>query len=645
MLKNIFTTILIFVNLNLFASTGDTTHVLTHNNVLHHYITTSGNYNYTTWTRFPNKSWRKAILKVTFKAPGNGLQCGQWDYLNYVKILRKGSINNPSQNIEIARIITPYGNSFGSKWSYTWFADVTDFAPLMNDSLEVDYNFTGGDGSTSGSSGYKFTLDFIMIEGTPAMQQTSFTQLWNGSFAYGNINNPIENHLTPISIQIDTSASIGRLRLLQTGHGAENNDGCSEFCNKYRLLKWDSVKVDSQQVWRLCGFNGLFPQAGTWVYDRSNWCPGSMVYPYSYDFKTTANSHHTIDIDMQQFVANGSANYVFGSQFFQYKKPIHKIDASIENLINPSSQAEYNRINPICGNPTLTVKNNGSDTIQTLGFQFGIVGSSAQTYFWNGILLPQHTTTITLNNFLLIDSNSQKFNVTISSVNNASDEYPADNSYTTNVKLPSVYEQTMVFIVKTNKHPQETKYEVKDIWGNILLHKSGYNLNANTTYRDTISFPDGCYFFNIYDSSDGGGDGLTFWADTAQGSGYAKIVNLGNTPYITFNSDFGSQTGINFKVGSPQYLAIQHIAKPTLKCNVFPNPNNGNFTVDLDMTGFDDVTIWITDLMGRVICKQEYKNVSGLTKNFNLDNESAGIYLVKISSSSQSEIRKIIKTN
>ncbi len=644
MIKNIFTAILIFCSLNLFASIGDTTHVLTHNDVLHHYITTSGNYHYTTWTRFPNKSWRKAILQVTFKAPGNGLQCGQWDYLNYVKILRHGSVNNPSQNLEIARIITPYGNSFSSTWSYTWFVDVTDFAPLMNDSLEVDYNFTGGDGTTSGVSGYKFTLDFIMIEGTPAMQQTSFSQLWNGSFTYGNTNNPIENHLVPMGIAMDTNATIGRVRLLQTGHGNENNDGCSEFCNKYRLLKWDSVKVDSQQVWRLCGFNGLYPQAGSWVYDRGNWCPGSMVFPYSYDFKTTANSLHTVDIDMQSFVANGSANYVFGSQFFQYKKPVNKNDASIESLINPSLQPEYNRINPICGNPTLTIKNNGSDTITTLTFQYGMIGGQQLTYNWNGFLLPQQTTQIALNNLLIADSSSLQFNVTITQVNNLADDYPYDNSYTTAVQLPTVYNNKMIFVVQTNQNPTETNYVVKDIFGNILLQRNGANLNANHTYRDTIAFADGCYNFTVYDT---GGDGLYNYFNTTQGTGSAKILNLSGATVTNFNADFGSQTGINFKVGNPQYATGTTVltAPTSISSNVFPNPNNGNFIIDLDMNGYDDVSIFITDLLGRNVWQKNYRNIQGLTQSVNLSTETAGIYLVKISSTSQSVVKKIVKTN
>ena len=57
--------------------------------------------------------------------------------------------------------------------------------------------------------------------------------------------------------------------------------------------------------------------------------------------------------------------------------------------------------------------------------------------------------------------------------------------------------------------------------------------------KPDLSCKPGCYKFKFYDS---GGDGLSFWANAAQGTGYARFVKMNwVTQIVYFNPDFGKE--------------------------------------------------------------------------------------------------------
>ena len=65
-------------------------------------------------------------------------------------------------------------------------------------------------------------------------------------------------------------------RFIVTGHGSDVNQ-CCEFASHYYNLNLNGSSILQQQIWRDCGFNELYPQGGTWIYNRANWCPGATV--------------------------------------------------------------------------------------------------------------------------------------------------------------------------------------------------------------------------------------------------------------------------------------------------------------------------------------------------------------------------------
>jgi hypothetical protein len=75
--------------------------------------------------------------------------------------------------------------------------------------------------------------------------------------------------------------------------------------------------------------------------------------------------------------------------------------------------------------------------------------------------------------------------------------------------------------------------------------------------------------------------------------------------------------------------------------SVYPNPNNGSFTVAVNANA-ENMLIEVTDLQGRIVFSSKENNVTpGFSKQINIDNVAAGMYLMKVSSGSDQQIQKI----
>ena len=163
---------------------------------------------------------------------------------------------------------------------------------------------------------------------------------------------------------------------------------------------------------------------------------------------------------------------------------------------------------------------------------------------------------------------------------------------------------------------------------------------ANTTYRDTFHLAQGCYRFTFNDT---GNDGLSWWANTAGGTGTAKFARLNNTNIKVFNPDFGSQIFQAFTVGSNP-LAVKEEAAKELSIDIFPNPTAGPLNMELSLPTAEDVNVDIYNSMGQRTMHKEYKKMLHDFVELDLSKLSIGIYYAKVSSSSYSDTKEIIVT-
>ena len=74
--------------------------------------------------------------------------------------------------------------------------------------------------------------------------------------------------------------------------------------------------------------------------------------------------------------------------------------------------------------------------------------------------------------------------------------------------------------------------------------------------------------------------------------------------------------------------------------SIYPNPTNGLLTVDLSKVNVDIESIELRDVTGRVIAKSASLNGNVI---FNLANETAGVYFVKINTTNGSVTKKVIR--
>ena len=533
---------------------------------------------------------------------------------------------------ELARYITPYGInlSMGSGW--TWTFDVSDYRTLLADSVHL----------AAGNWQELLDVKFLMIEGTPPRDVIGIRNLWNGGFNYGQPADPIESHLQPLSVSIPANALNTRWKSRVTGHGMDTPENCAEFCAKTHYYKLNGTQQFSKLVWRdNCDLNPLYPQGGTWVYDRANWCPGAEVWTYDWELSSLVSpgSTFTLDHDVQAYTNNGEWDYYqIEDQLVTYGAPNFTLDAAIVDIISPSKDQMYLRQNPVCTEPNIIIKNTGTTPLTSLTITYGLDGATPSVYNWTGHLNFMESETVELNTFNWAQGASH-FTVTLSSPNGGTDQYSYNNTKVSQFAYPLLMPSHFIIEFKTNNNPAENQYTLKDQSGTILVSRNGAVLTANTTYRDTVTLADGCYVFEL---TDDGQDGLSFWANTAQGNGFIRFKNVSPPSIIkSYNADFGGQVYQQFTVGLTSSVdELVQQGNPGL--NVYPNPSDGFMYIDVNLNGNTNGIIDVYDMLGHLVYNYQLSDMENNIVRTDLSAFSSGVYFVTLRTGNESMSKKVI---
>lgn len=607
------------------AAPGDTIIVKTHENQIIRTNPSVGHTSYIAWRQFPSAQTpiHKVLLRMSFRCP-QGENCGEWDYLNYIYLRRTGSVNNPSQDLEIARFITPYGNAFNQSWNANWEVELTDFEGLFKDSVEIEYRHTGYEASAG--RGWLLNMEFVLIEGTVIRPYKNVQKLWGGSFEYGAAANPINNQLSPQTITLGSETRSTRMRIIQTGHGFGGPENCAEFCPKYRYLRKNDNLFSEHLVWRDdCGINPVFPQAGTWVYNRTGWCPGDIAFPQAYDFLTTPGSSETYSFEMQQFTnaAGQFANYVIEAYVVEFGEPSFNLDASVEEIYAPSPKHAYKRFNPICGQPKIRIRNNGKTPLTSLRIEFGTKDQPKGVYQWTGNLTFMQEEDVTLSAPMLWFASSGVFEVEVKNPNGQEDEYALNNKMSNPFIGTDVLPNKFVVNFRTNNRPDENGWYIYDTQGNVVVSKTSFA--ANTEYRDTVDLSNGCYQLVLEDSD---GDGISWWANN-DGSGFFRLRRADASSFIkTFGADFGASIVFNFTVGGA--LSTSNL-ESLPEVELFPNPANSMLSLRINSPLSGKGNIQIMDINGRLLIDKQNEPLSANHESqIDISQLAPGTYFVRL---------------
>ncbi len=540
--------------------------------------------------------------------------------LSTVPVTAEGSITPADMDywrrwpmkFEIMSFVTPYGIGLNmGPDGKTWLFDVTDFLPVLQGSKRMTME-------RGGQHQEDMDIKFHFVVGTPARDVVDIQSLWRTeSRGYTSIVN--DQYFPPRDVTMNPNAEAYKVRTAITGHGQEG-----EFIPREHFVDLDGGANEFQwSVWTECSENPIYPQGGTWIYDRAGWCPGAPTDLNEFDITSMVSpgAVHTFDYGMTG--AAGTSNYIVNNQLVSYGAPNHTLDASIVDIKNPSNYVEYFRTNGICQEPTVVLRNTGSTTLTEATIEYWVNGSaSPQSYTWNGSLgfLDEIEVVLPTPSALWNDlsgTGTNKFYARVTNPNGGSDEYAFNDQYVTEFEVPEVVPSNMWIEFRTNNAAQESSYELLDDAGNVLLFRNGMT-NA-TTYRDTFELGYGCYQFNVYDSGD---DGIDFWANN-DGTGFVRFRQVGAGVVKTFEGDFGGTIVYNFTVDYP--LSYEEF-NDTYAVELYPNPANDKFT--LAAGSISEAEVQLINQMGQEIEAPMTTSLDEIT--FDASELPSGIYLVKL---------------
>src|ERR1043165_3766373 len=201
MVRNLLLLMVMVCSNSIFAATGDTTIITAHANS----NLASPPSNDDEWIVFPNNAttYQKILMKFTL---GCGTpNCSGWDYTVNTSLGKKnGAIDSAivaidtllhdttwsfSEHVnfmEISRLITPYGtymaagsNGFNNSWTHPYYYDVTDYASVLKDSVNVRVHYDGW------TDAFSAKVEFIFIEGPVTRTVESIHEVYNTYFGYG----------------------------------------------------------------------------------------------------------------------------------------------------------------------------------------------------------------------------------------------------------------------------------------------------------------------------------------------------------------------------------------------------------------------------------------------------------------------------
>ncbi len=209
---------------------------------------------------------------------------------------------------EIMSFVTPYGINLDLGMNgKTWTFDMTDYLPILKGNRRMSIE-RGGEWQEN------MDIKFLFIVGTPVRDVKNITQLWRqpGNCNYNQIIT--DAYFEPRNVLFDATAKGFKIRSMITGHGQEG-----EFIPRVHTININGGADEFQwTLYKKCASNPVYPQGGTWIYDRCGWCPGMATDLKEFDITpyVTPGQFASVDYHMLPIIspAVGSSNYLVTEQ-------------------------------------------------------------------------------------------------------------------------------------------------------------------------------------------------------------------------------------------------------------------------------------------------------------------------------------------
>ena len=521
----------------------------------------------------PKKKYKKAILKIDLGCASYG--CCAWDYTfrGYFGKKKAGidsailTSDSPktyryypnSENWEVARLITPYSsymrlgtNGYNSNWSHPYTFDVTDFLPLLKDSVCFAAHTGGWD--NKGKFGFSISVNLILIEGKAEAIPIKVEKIYEDGYVYKS-KNEFDSITKSHKFFVNKENPFVKFKSIISGHDAQG-----EFTPIDYFVNLNGKEVFKKRLWKdNCDKTYIQPQSGTWIFSRTNWCPGEKIIEEEVNLSTYLKKEdsNVVDISLGYFPPKTDspyhANYIIAGYLIYYDN-MPKNDVSLEAIVAPNSDPNFKIGNSICLNPKIKLKNIGLETIKQLYIDYWVNPKYKQTLIWNGELGSEEIKEIELPllSWKGLDTGNPKFYCSIQK--NSFNQNTWNDSLVSSFNLVDQFKTDKIVLeLKTSGGELKNKNKLRmSNSSNKVIFEKEY-IGDSKIYIDSIDVPKDCYKLTLIDSNTEYecGDGLNFWFSnhkpTSKDSfGYGntpgsfRILNAkDNIELKKFNSDFG----------------------------------------------------------------------------------------------------------
>lgn len=344
---------------------------------------------------------------------------------------------------------------------------------------------------------------------------------------------------------------------------------------------------------------------GQWGEEITTTTQGSFVEKtYNYTIPANLGSPNAIpayleDLHFIAFVAQGHQEILTGCE------------AQITNINMP---ALYPRLNGLTNTTPLDcsenasvsalVINSGSESINSLTFEYIVANGTPQTYNWTGSISSMQSSNIDLPAFPVSTNVNQQVKVRITAVNGQA--YDGAQLNTTLKKVLAQGGGAMTIKIKTDNYAEETSYKIYGPNGNVV--QSG-NTFSNSQVHEIPFTPSelGCYRIQLLDSY---GDGIS--------SGYLRVYGADGTLLLNITgSSFTSEANAMLSV---TMVGIDEVESESVV--VYPNPASDRVRI----AGSDDIQmVEIYNLQG-----QKVSSTAGNVHEISVNGLSNGLYIFRI---------------
>lgn len=634
--------------------------------------------NYDTVAVFPTEGeFEKINMNFVLGCSDGG--CSHWDYTVSVYLMEPTGMMDSSiasidtlttdstqidtlwnvyevmEKFELGRLITPYGNYmdwdspsnpndiFEDSWTHSYDFDVTDYAPLLNDSSLIRVHFGGW---PQEGRGFSSTINFEFVEGTPAREVLSIENMYPvGGYTYKSL---VDNeHFPPITKVFNDDVKSVVVKSCVSGHGHEGPYNCCEWVAKAHALKVNNYEVNSWYVWKDCGMATIYPQGGTWPFDRAGWCPGSKVDIEETDITEWYENNTEVEIDYKiaNYTNNGEQNgsFIVSNTLVTYGDYNFAVDLEVMDIVKPTTKDAWSRQNPICDNPKVILRNRGSEYIGTVQIHYGIEGQAMSVYESSVGFNPLLPTEVELPipNWSGADDNS-KFVVTVVADN---DEYDANNTMKVDFDMPEILPEEFVIEYRTQSNyngvnrASESSYKIYDSNGDVVYENNG-PFQAQTWYKDTVNLNWGCYKLVFKDNEENGINRQWYYGEeqSSYAQGILQIRSGQGSLIKKFPDDFGQQIDYAFTT----VYGLETSSLEDGDFELFPNPTTDQLNVSLSLAQIEDVSVSVYNNLGEEVYSTSKSKFSSGNIAINTSSYSAGMYYCKIKTGDAKSVKKFM---